>query len=123
MKYISLAWIVAVALAPVAVAPATVSGTWTVTVEGNPHGHAAMELRLTQDGKQVTGTFISGHMPDMDVAGEFADGELRLTATHGTEDEKVVFSGKLQDDGTLAGVVSSPMGDMKWTARRATPDK
>jgi hypothetical protein len=29
-----------------------------------------------------------------------------------------VFSAKLKDDGTLAGYVSSDMGDMNWTAER-----
>ena len=115
MKHILLATLAAAAIAT---AP-SVSGAWTVTVEGTPHGDATMELRLTQDGTKVTGTFISGHMPDMDVAGEFAGGELHIASTHGSEDQKVVFTAKLKEDGTLAGVVSGPMGDMKWTATRS----
>jgi hypothetical protein len=110
------------AIAPTVIAPAaapSVAGDWTMTVEGHPHGDATMQLTLKQDGTKVTGTFVSGHMPDMEIAGEFADGQLRITATHGSEDVKIVFTATLQEDGTLAGIVSSPMGDMKWTATRA----
>ena len=119
MKHLMLAAMTAAAIAMAAVAAPSVAGAWTLTVEGNPHGDATMTLDLKQDGTKVTGTFVSGHMPDMDVAGEFADGQLRVATTHGTDDEKIVFTATLKEDGTLAGIVSSPMGDMKWTATRA----
>ena len=38
--------------------------------------------------------------------------------TSDTAEHKLVFSAKLKDDGTLAGYVSSDMGDMNWTAER-----
>jgi hypothetical protein len=87
---------------------------WSVAVD-SPHGTAAMSLTLKQDGKKVTGTFVSGHAPDMALEGEFADGALKLESAGGG-DEKVIFNAKLKEDGTLAGYVSGPMGDMKWTA-------
>ena len=107
------------ALAAVAAAAPTVTGTWTMKVEGGPHGDAAMGLTLKQDGSKVTGTFAPGHAADMEVTGEFLNGELKLETTAGDADSKVIFTAKLKDDGTLAGYVSSQMGDMKWTASRA----
>lgn len=124
MKQILFALLAAVALTAAATAAApSVGGVWTMTVEGSPHGNQTMELTLTQKDTKVTGTFVSGHMPDMDVAGEFVDGELHVATTDASEDHKIVFTAKLKDDGTLAGIVSSPMGDMKWTATRATQGK
>ena len=96
----------------------SVTGTWTMTVEGTPHGTMTAGLTLKQDGKSVTGTFSSGHAPDMTVSGEFADGTLKVE-TAGGADDKFLFTAKLKEDGTLAGTLSSPMGDMKWTASRA----
>lgn len=108
--------IVAIGMAVMAAAP-SLTGTWTMTVEGGPHGKATMGLTLKQDGSKVTGTFASGHSPDMAVSGEFVDGALKI-ATADEGDGKIIFTAKLKEDGTLAGYISSPMGDMTWTARR-----
>jgi hypothetical protein len=110
----------ALALGARAAAP-EVSGTWTVAVEG-PHGAASMTLVLKQDAKKVTGTFVSGHGPDLALTGEFADGTLKLESGD-AGDAKVIFNAKLKDDGTLAGYVSGPMGDMKWTGERVKDKK
>jgi hypothetical protein len=99
-----------------------VAGTWSVTVADSPHGPAAMSLALKQDGTRVTGTFVSGHMPDMTLEGELVDGVLKLESTD-DGDHKIIFNGKLKDDGTLAGSVSGPMGEMKWTAERVKDKK
>ena len=107
----------AVMLTAAAGAPA-LTGSWKMRVEGGPHGDATMGLELKQDGSRVTGTFISGHTADMEVAGEFVGGELKLQTTAGTDDSRILFTAKLRDDGTLAGYLSSQMGDMKWTASR-----
>jgi len=106
----------AVAMVMVVAAP-TVTGTWTMNVQGGPHGDATMGLTLKQDGTKVTGTFASGHSEEVAVKGEFVDGALKVE-TEGDADHKVIFTAKLKDDGTLAGSISSPMGDMKWTATR-----
>jgi hypothetical protein len=92
---------------------ASVAGTWTITVEDSPHGKLTMGLTLKQDGKNVSGTFASPH-GDMPVTGEVADETLSL-ATAGRE---ITFTAKLTDHDTLTGVLSSEMGDMKWTATR-----
>jgi hypothetical protein len=97
-----------------------VAGNWSVAVDG-PHGAAAMSLVLKQDGTKVTGTFISGHGPDLALEGEFVDGTLKIESAGG--DDRVIFNAKLKDDGTLAGYVSGPMGDMKWTAERIKDKK
>ena len=111
-----------VMLATTAVAP-SLSGTWTMNVTGGPHGDATMGLTLQQDGSKVTGTFVSGHVADMPVSGEFKDGTLKLRTEADKEGNAVIFEAKLRDDGTLAGYISSSVGDMKWTASRADVKK
>ena len=105
------------AIATAAAAP-SLTGNWTMKVEGGPHGDATMGLTLKQDGTKVTGTFASGHTADMAVTGEFVNGELKIETTAGDADTKILFNGKLKADGTLAGTISSQMGDMTWTATR-----
>jgi hypothetical protein len=100
---------------------ASVTGTWTLAVD-SPHGAATMSLVLKQDGTKVTGTFVSGHAPDMSVEGTFTDEGLKLS-TAGDADHQITFTATLKDDGTFAGYLSSPMGDMKWTGERAKPSK
>ena len=117
---VAVAALLALAAGASAAAPG-VAGTWSVAVDG-PHGAATMSLILKQDEKHVTGTFVSGHGPDLALTGEFADGTLKLESTdHG--DSKVIFNAKLKEDGTLAGSVSGPMGDMTWTAERVKDRK
>ena len=118
MKHLFTAVFAAFAAAALTAAAPSVAGRWTMTVVGSPHGDVAMGLTLTQDGSKVSGTFSSPH-GDMDVAGEFANGQLKIATTAGHEDERIYLQAKLNDDGTLAGIISSPMGDMKWTATRA----
>jgi hypothetical protein len=113
----------AMALALTTAAAPTVTGTWTMTVEGGPHGSATMSLILKQDGSKVTGTFSSGHSADMPVTGEFAEGSLKIQTAADKDGDTVTFNAKMKDDGTLAGYLSSPMGDMKWTATRADKDR
>lgn len=106
-----------VAAALVTSSPATVSGTWSMSVD-SPHGNMTTSLTLKQDGTKVTGMFTSaGHLPDMNVEGTFKDGALKLEAV-GEAEHKITFSAKLQDDGTLSGYLSMDAGDMNWTAKR-----
>lgn len=109
--------LMAVMALAVATAAASVTGTWTMRVSGGPHGDATMGLTLKQDGTTVTGTFVSGHGPDLPVKGEFVDGSLKLE-TDADEHAKITFTAKLKDDGTLAGSLSSPVGDMRWVATK-----
>lgn len=113
LKTLSLALVMTAAIA----AAPTVSGQWKMSVQGGPHGNATMGLTLKQDGTRVTGTFATGHA-DLPVTGEFVDGALRLESVS-SGDSNIILSAKLKDDGTLAGYISSPMGDMTWTAARS----
>src|SRR5215204_2582560 len=102
--------IAAVAMGMTVAAP-SLTGEWTMSVTGGPHGDATMALTLKQEGEIVTGTFISGHGPDTAVKGRIVDGDLKLES-EGDADHKIIFTAKLKDDGTLAGYISSPVGDM-----------
>jgi hypothetical protein len=121
MKRACLTALAALVLTVAAAAAPTVAGTWTMTVLGSPHGDRTMGLTLEQKGTKVTGTLASPH-GDMAVTGEFTDGALKV-ATAGGDDEKITLTAKLKEDGTLAGYLSSPMGDMKWTASRSEDKK
>jgi len=116
MKQLALAVALVVGSMPGGGADATVTGTWTMNVEGGPHGNATMGLVLKQEGTKVTGTFSSGHSAEMEVAGQFKDGQLDVETKGG--ESRIIFSAKLKADGTLSGSISSEMGDMKWTASR-----
>jgi hypothetical protein len=96
-----------------------VSGRWTMSVKGGPHGDVPMGLSLEQKGKKVTGTFATPHGDDLPVEGEFADGTLTI-ATAGGGDARISMTAKLKADDTLEGYLSSQIGDMTWTARRST---
>jgi hypothetical protein len=97
----------------------TVNGRWVLAVKGGPHGDTTMGLTLKQEGKKVTGTFASPH-GDVPVTGEFADNALDLaTVIRNADEPSVTFKAKLKDDATLAGYLSSQMGDMSFTAERA----
>ena len=95
------------------------SGKWDMTVTGPAaHGDMPATMLLTQKDDKVTGTF-SAHGNEHTVAGTFKDGTLTLETTDTPADKGLTFTAKPQDDGTLAGYLSGPMGDMKWTATRA----
>jgi ABC-type glycerol-3-phosphate transport system substrate-binding protein len=110
--------IAAVLAMTVSVAAQGVAGTWTMNVDTGPaHGITTMGLTLKEDGKSLSGTFQSPH-GDIAVTGEFVDGALRLSTADNAE-MSVTFHAKLRDDGTLAGYMSTPRGDMKFTAERS----
>ena len=101
------------------VADTSVSGRWEMTVKGPAaHGDMPATLVLSQSEARVTGTF-SAHGNEHKVSGSFKDGTLQLETTDTPADQGISFSAKLADDGTLSGFLSSPMGDMKWTASRS----
>lgn len=94
----------------------SVAGTWTLTVKGSgAHGDMTASLVLEQEAAKVSGTF-SAHGAEHAVKGEFADGTLSLATGDGGQ--HLTFTATLKADGTLAGDVSGPMGDMQWTATR-----
>jgi hypothetical protein len=100
-----------------------VSGKWNMTVKGPAaHGDMPAAMLLAQAGDKVTGTF-SAHGTEHKLAGTYKDATLQLETTDTPADRSLTLSAKLQDDGTLAGFLSGPMGDMKWTASREKESK
>lgn len=98
---------------------ATVGGNWSVAVKGPAaHGDMQATMQLKQDGKAITGTF-SVHGTEHALKGEFTDATLTLESTDTPADKGLTFTANLKDDGSLAGYLSGPMGDMQWTATRA----
>ena len=95
-----------------------VSGKWNMNVKGPAaHGDMAATMVLAQAGEKVTGTF-SAHGTEHKLAGTYEDATLQLETTDTPADRSLTLSAKLQEDGTLSGFLSGPMGDMKWTASR-----
>jgi hypothetical protein len=99
----------------------SIAGRWIITTsEDGPHGKTSMPLVVTQDGRKVTAKLTPPHGEELTLAGEFANRELKLaTAAEKDTHPAVTLQAKLKDDGSLAGVVSGPMGDVTWTAVRA----
>ncbi len=98
---------------------ASVAGKWTVAVAADT-GTIEASAVFEQHDEKVTGTFTSDHTGEAAVTGRFVDGTLTFSvAVHAdTQPMSVDFTGKFNDDGTLAGTVLSPMGELKWTATR-----
>jgi hypothetical protein len=101
-------------------AAATLAGKWTVTIESD-QGNVTSTMVLKQEGRNVTGTFSNPHGEGtLPVVGELADRALTLSVDavvdHG--EMHLAFKGAMKDDGSLAGTMTSAMGDSKWTAVR-----
>ena len=61
------------------------------------------------EARSVAGAWLSG-----ELNGE----QLSLEATDTPADKALELTATLKEDGTLAGYLSGPMGDMTWTASR-----
>jgi hypothetical protein len=96
-------------------AQASVTGAWTFSASD-----MTLRMNLTQEGNGVTGTLDSPHGP-IQLKGEFAGGQLTLSGT--SEAIQLSASGSLKNDGSLAGSLTSNVGDMTWTAVRARATK
>ena len=95
----------------------SVAGTWNITLKGTPHGDMTATMTLEQKGDTVSGTF-SAHGNSHALEGSFSGGTLELAATDMPADERLLFSARLQPDGSLTGSLSGPVGDVRWTATR-----
>jgi len=95
-----------------------VTGTWDLVVKGpSAHGDMTATLELQQEDKEVSGT-LTAHGNTHKLSGEFADGALTLEATDMPADKVLSLRAKLKADGTLAGYLSGPMGDMQWDGKK-----
>jgi hypothetical protein len=102
---------------------AQIADRWNVNVKGPAaHGDMPATMQLRQEGTKVTGSFAV-HGTEHTLAGEFADGSLTLETTDTPADKSLTLNANLKDDGTLAGYLSGPMGDMQWSASRAADRK
>ena len=97
----------------------SVAGNWIMSLEG-PQGPMQITLVMQQEGTKVTGTLTS-QMGETTLEGTFEAGKLAFSITFegGSGTMQLYFAAELKEDGTLAGVLSGPMGDMPWVAERA----
>ena len=97
------------------------TGKWTVTIESE-QGNIECRLALKQDGKKISGTMSNPHGgDDVPISGEYADGAVTLTVDTKTDhgEMHLTLKGALKkDDGSLAGTMTSAMGESKWVGRR-----
>jgi hypothetical protein len=93
---------------------AGVAGKWDLSID-TPHGVLSVGLDLQQNGATTTGKMIGLMNRDHDVKGEFKNGQLTLT----TADEQMSVAATLKPDGSLAGHLSSPQGDVTLKGVRA----
>src|SRR5262245_15061550 len=115
-------------------APATVAGTWNVTLMSHQ-----VALVLEQDGTKVTGT-LTMMATEAKVDGTFVDGVLKLTSNARmmarppeggasghpapTEGTALTLTAKLLEDGTLSGEIpGGPAGRATWTGERLKEPK
>jgi len=102
-------------------APAvSVAGTWVISVESHQLG-----LGIEQDGTTVSGTLVAMGR-QIPVDGQFVDRVLTMTSEPsetGASPESAQFKlkGRLKDDGTMEGELTTPHGTLKWTAERLKP--
>jgi len=92
-----------------------IAGRWAVSAEGYD-----LDLVLEQNGRAISGTMQTPHGPAA-VKGEFDGRWFEFSGgTHGASPHEVelVAKGILRADGTLAGVMTSNVGDFTWTATR-----
>jgi hypothetical protein len=93
-----------------------IDGRWNVKVSGHPGMSIVLEIK--QDGRKLTGNFMIPDHGDLEMVGEFADGKIQLNSTENAF-AQLSLVGNLSSDGSLAGNLTSTMGDMNWTATRA----
>src|SRR5688572_14901707 len=107
--------VIASSLIAVSAEDKTVAGQWTISAEGY-----TMSLRLTQNGKQIGGTLQSPHGP-VKITGEFDKDWFAFSGASDGDPHplKLIAKGILRADGTLAGVMTSNVGDFMWTGVRA----
>ncbi|HUL71737.1 MAG TPA: hypothetical protein VLT86_01465 [Vicinamibacterales bacterium] len=121
---VALVWAAGSGLAarqdPAKSAAPSVAGKWSMSVQGD-QGAMSASLVFNVDGKKVTGTLTSDHTGEAPLEGTFQDGALAFSVSvrhDGADAMELSFTGKLKDDGTLAGTLSGPMGEIAWTATR-----
>ena len=100
-------------------APATVVGTWNISLDA---GQGPMDIAATfkLDGKKLTGV-LSSQMGDTALEGEFADGKATfgISFDGGGGSMSITFIGKMKDADHMEGTMSGPMGEVPWKGVRS----
>jgi hypothetical protein len=100
--------------APAQTAPPAIDGKWTLTSEVDRGGPSVLTLAI--EGKKATGRLV-GPSGDLPLTGEYADSTLTFSVVYDAQ-ITVVFTGKPQQDGSLAGTMEYGQGPKAWTAVR-----
>ena len=93
----------------------SVAGQWTADLD-TPHGKFPVRFELKLDGQNVTGTFATDQSGTIALKGQYRDGRLTFTVTGGQGE--LEFAGQLKGPDTLAGILSSHIGDLVCNATR-----
>ena len=96
-----------------------VEGKWDMTVASD-QGPLAVLATFKLDGTKLSGS-LNSQMGDTVLVGEALADKVTFTIQFdgGGGSMELVFTGAMKADGSLAGTLSSQMGDMSWTATRA----
>ena len=100
--------------------PTNLTGDWTLSLIGDHVMRSG--LVLEQTGTKLTGTILLMGK-EAPVDGEFVDGLVTLTVKAEMRDGDghgvpMKLTGKVEEDGTLAGDLQTPRGTVQWTAER-----
>ncbi len=93
----------------------SVTGKWAADLE-TPHGKFSVRFELKLDGQNVTGTFATDQSGAIALKGQYRDGRLTFAVSGGQSD--LEFTGQLKGSDTLAGILSSHVGDLVCNATR-----
>jgi len=94
----------------------SVAGGWTVSVQ-----EMSLHLVLMQKGKNITGTLENPHGGLIPITGEFARGQIKFQGKTqgGSVEIELSATGSVKADGSLAGNLTSNVGNMEWSAVRS----
>ena len=102
-------------------AKAGVTGNWEISLQG-PQGAMTRNAEFKQDGATLTGRIETrGGWADIKegkVSG--SDFSFVMEMTRGDQTFRQEYKGTLKEDGTIAGTITTPRGEMPWTAKRVT---
>ena len=94
---------------------ASIAGKWAATLD-TPHGKFAVRFELKLEGQSVTGTFVTDQSGTLALKGAYREGRLTFSVEGGQSE--LEFAGQLKGSDTLAGILSSHVGDLVVQATR-----
>ena len=97
--------------------PVNVAGKWNVSIA--EHAELAIVLEIEQDGNKLTANFMIPNHGDLEMVGEIVEGRISLKSTENAF-AQMTLTGRIGEDGALTGHASSQMGEMTWTATKAS---